>query len=128
MKSIRFFDLSIIGLILKLAARRIHVVAVGAMAISSLSAAQQWDGAQTGRITVLDVTGGANYGLRVYLEGVGSMCNGGAAWAYLLDTDSNYKAYAAALLMAKAQKSQVLVYTTNKGGYCHIGYISVKDN
>ena len=88
--------------------------------------AHSWDGAVVGTIAQIDVTGGSNYGFRIVLNGISTMCNGGASWAFLNDTDSNYKAYVAALMMAKAQGSKVLVYTTLEGAYCHIGYISIQ--
>jgi hypothetical protein len=89
------------------------------------SPAHSWDGAVVGTIASLDVTGGSNYGLRIGLNDISSMCNGGENWAFLNDTDSNYKAYVAALLLAKAQGSRVAVYTMLEGSYCHIGYISI---
>lgn len=92
------------------------------------STAVAWDGNPIGTITALDVTGGSNYGLRISLAGVQSMCTGGPGWAYLNDTDSNYKVYAAALMLAKAQNARVVVYSNLEGSYCHIGYISVQSN
>lgn len=87
-----------------------------------------WDGYPIGTVTALDVTGGSNYGLRISLAGVAVMCTGGPSWAYLNDTDSNYKAFAAALMLAMAQNTTVRVYSNRVGDYCHIGYISVQQN
>ncbi|SNB46511.1 hypothetical protein [Geobacter sp. DSM 9736] len=85
-----------------------------------------WDGAVSGRIGVVDVTSGHNYGFRIQLEGNPVICNG-QYWAYLLDTDSNYKAYVAALLAAKISNLTVGVNVNTDGsGYCHIGYITVR--
>ena len=87
--------------------------------------ARAWDGAVMGAISAMDVTGGSNYGFRISLAGVENMCNGGLNWAYLNDTDSNYKTYVAVLMLSKAQASKVVVYSNLQGGFCHIGYISV---
>lgn len=84
-----------------------------------------WDGVATGTISTFQVTQGGNYGFRVTLNNMANMCTGGPGWAYLNDTDSNYKTYVAAILYAKAQGSNVTVYSTLEGIYCHIGYISV---
>jgi hypothetical protein len=84
-----------------------------------------WDGAVAGKITVLDTTGGSNFGFRVALAGAPVMCAGGPTWAYLNDTDSNYKVYVAQLMVAKLASNPLVIYTTNVGGYCQIGYITV---
>ena len=98
--------------------RKLAIVAVlAAMPVRA------WDGATTGIINTMDVTASGNYALRITLHGVGTMCTGGASWAWLNETDSNYKSYAAALLMAKAQGLQVTLYTTLEYGHCRIGYI-----
>jgi hypothetical protein len=98
---------------------------VGLLTGIAMRPALAWDGAVSGTIAQMDVTNGNNQGLRVYLAGTSTMCNGGASWAYLNDTDSNYKTYAAALLMAKAQGTTVHIYSNLEGGYCHIGYITL---
>jgi hypothetical protein len=55
----------------------------------------------------------------------GPSCGGVENFAYLLDTDSNYHAYVAVILMAKAQGLTVTFYTNkDASGYCHLGYIS----
>jgi hypothetical protein len=90
--------------------------------------ASAWDGSVTGSIAAIDITAGSNYGFRVYLNGIGNMCTGGPNWAFLNSLDSNYNAYVAALMMAKAQSTRVNIYSTLEGGYCHIGYISVLSN
>lgn len=82
-----------------------------------------WDGAVAGTIAQIDIADGTNFGFRVTLSSGPVMCTGGATWAYLNDSDSNYKAFIATLLLAKAAGRQVTVYTTNSGAYCHIGYI-----
>src|SRR5712691_11455385 len=85
-----------------------------------------WDGVTAGKIAQIDVTGGSNYGFRVTLVGMPPLCTGGASWAFLNETDSNYKVYVATLLAAKSADRQLTLYTTNAaGGYCQIGYITV---
>jgi hypothetical protein len=81
------------------------------------AAAHAWDGTSTGTISAIEVTNGTNQGFRIYLTGVTAMCSGGTMWAYLNDDDSNYKTYAAALMMAKAQASTVTIFTTLVSGY-----------
>lgn len=107
-------------------------VLIAASAIFSASllaspAALAWDGVQVGSITRIDVTAGNNFGIRIMLGGVASMCSGGASWAYLNESDSNYKTYVAMLMLAKAQASKVTIFTTLESGYCHAGYIVVEN-
>jgi len=83
-----------------------------------------WDGDVTGVLTQIDVTDGTSSGFRIYLPV--AMCANTYNWAYLNTADSNYNAYAAALLMAKAQGLTVRVFSNrDANGYCHIGYISI---
>lgn len=85
-----------------------------------------WDGTPSGKVSTIEVTAGSNYGFRVWLDaGQQALCNGGTAFAFLNETDSNYKVYVASLLMAKAQGSAVTVYLTNVNGFCHIGHLAV---
>jgi hypothetical protein len=47
-------------------------------------------------------------------------------WAYVNSTDSNYAAYVAAVVMAKATGASVIIFQTkDANGYCQIGYLSV---
>jgi len=111
--------------------RKISLLLAGlglAGSLFSARVASAWDGAAAGVIYAMDVTSGNNYALRVSLVGVQNMCNGGPNWGYLNDTDSNYKVYAAALMMAKAQGTRVTVFSNFDGWACHIGYISVQPN
>jgi len=98
---------------------------VAVLILVSLSTAHAWDGSETGYISRIDITGGTNFGFRVWLEGNAALCTGGDAWAYLNDIDSNYKVYVSALLAAKVQRSQVRLFTTLENARCHIGYIVV---
>ena len=89
-----------------------------------------WDGSVSGKISGVDVTGGTNYGFRVYLSGSPAMCGNDHKWAYINENDSNYQVYVSALLAAKAMNSNVVIYSNRKdgdeNGYCKIGYIMVR--
>lgn len=105
-----------------------QIVLSGFLAVSLITVhevANAWDGIVDAAIKQIHVAPGSNFGLRIYLNGVASMCSGGPDWAYLNDTDSNYKTYAAALMMAKAQGFSVSVYSNRQGPYCQIGYVAV---
>ena len=93
--------------------------------LSSISC-YAWDGAASGKVTTFEVTNGGNYAFRVYLDPTVSMCAGGPNWAYLNDTDSNYKAYVANLMMAKALGGTVTIYSMRVGPYCNIGHMIVQ--
>jgi pimeloyl-ACP methyl ester carboxylesterase len=64
-------------------------------------------GSVTGTVTQIDVADFNNYSFRVYLANV-PMCGNSTTWAYLPNTDSNYNAYAAALLTAYVQKGRAI--------------------
>jgi hypothetical protein len=82
-----------------------------------------WDGVVQGVPFQVDVTDGSNGGLRVYIGSTG-WCNPAYNWAYLNSTDSNYSAYVAAILMAKATGASIIIYQTkDTNGLCHIGYL-----
>jgi hypothetical protein len=89
-----------------------------------------WDGAVAGKVAVIDVTGGDNYGFRISLEGNPSLCGNGNTWAYINQSDSNYQTYAAVLLAAKLAQKDVTVYSVQESisgkGYCKMGYISLR--
>lgn len=105
---------------------RIKSLALAVLWLTGIGAAHAWDGVVSGNIYAVEITGGNNFGFRVFVSGVTNMCGSGSNWAYLNETDSNYKTYVAAILAAKAQGSSVTVYSTLENGYCHIGYISVQ--
>lgn len=92
---------------------------------ASLAAWDDGQGVKTGVISSVDVTGGTNYGFRVYLGGSPKMCAGGATWAYLNNTDSNYDVYVSMLLTAFAAGLKVTIFSNTKSGssFCQIGYI-----
>ncbi|MEO7496585.1 MAG: hypothetical protein ABIT83_11445 [Massilia sp.] len=98
---------------------------LGILLIVSAPIASAWDGVQTGKLIRVDVTAGDNFGLRIFLADVGTMCSGGPSWAFLNDTDSNYKTYLAILMLAKMQGNSVTVFSTQENGFCRLGYISV---
>lgn len=86
-----------------------------------------WDGIVSGKISNIAVTSGANYGFRVTLTGSPVVCNGNT-WGYLLNSDSNYTTYVAALLSANVGNLSVTLYTDKdlSSGYCHITYLDVQ--
>lgn len=84
-----------------------------------------WDGVVSGTINTLEVTAGHNFGFRISLVGIGIMCAGGGAIAYLNESDSNYKTYVAALMTARAQGSNATVYSNLENGHCHIGHVAI---
>jgi hypothetical protein len=88
--------------------------------------ASAWDGSATGKISSIEVTAGTNYGFRIFLNGAQqALCTGGTSFAFLFESDSNYKVYVASLLLAKAQGSTVTIFSMNEGGFCHIGHVMV---
>lgn len=105
--------------------RRLLLLLASSVSLLFCAPAFAWDGAIAGQILQFDVTGGNNYGVRVTLKGSPLICTGGQTWAYINESDSNYKVYVAMLMMAKTQGSQVTLYTNHVNGMCHIGYIVV---
>jgi hypothetical protein len=96
-----------------------------ALTIAIATTATAWDGAVEGRISMIEITHGANFAFRVWLDGR-PLCTGGPAWAYLNEADSNYKVYVAALLMAKNSGQSVVLYTNKEGGFCRIGHVLLR--
>jgi len=94
--------------------------------VLAMAPSWSWDGTQVGTVTQIDVTDGNNFGIRVYLSSGVYMCAGSTAyWGYLNSTDSNYNAYVATIMTAKATGARLTVWTTNVNGYCHIGYLQM---
>lgn len=97
--------------------------------LASAAEANPWHGSVYGKISVIEVTSGNNYGFRVVLEGTPKLCGNNHAWAYLNESDSNYQVFVSVLTAAKAAGQSVILYTTRQDnsaeGYCHIGYIRV---
>jgi hypothetical protein len=91
-----------------------------------LKPAMAWDGVVTGKISQIHVTApDSNYGFRIYLANVPSLCGNQNDWAYLNGVDSNYKVFVATLTAAKMANQTVTIYSNKEPGtgYCHIGYI-----
>lgn len=86
-----------------------------------------WDGAVTGKVGVMQVTHGENYGFRVHLTSGQQLCGNAHNWAYVNNSDSNYNTYVGVLLTAKTAQHTVTIYSNQKGsnGYCHIGHVTV---
>lgn len=100
-----------------------------AVAVMLSKPALAWDGTVSGQISQIDVTAAEGQALRVYIDGVSSICGNSISWAYLNESDSNYKVYVAAALAAKAAGDLVTMYTTrDAAGYCKLGYFVVRSN
>jgi hypothetical protein len=103
----------------------LRVLAFLAALVSPIASA--WDGAVTAAPGQIDITSGGNYGFRVFLQSFPAMCGNQNDWAYLNSSDSNYSTYVAAILMARAQGTNVTIYSDrDANGYCRIGYVSVR--
>ena len=96
------------------------------LSFAGIGIAHAWDGAVSGNIYAVEVTVGHVYGFRVFVSGATTMCTGGSNWAYLNESDSNYKTYVAAILAAKAQGSTVTLYSNLENSHCHIGHITIQ--
>lgn len=100
-----------------------------ALAMMLSTSALAWDGTVSGQISQIDVTAAEGQALRVYIAGVSSICGNSISWAYLNESDSNYKVYVAAALAAKAAGDPVTLYTTrDAAGYCKLGYFVVRSS
>lgn len=85
--------------------------------------AHAWDGVAVGKVAGFEIAAGQNYAFRVWLNPGQTMCVGGPGWAFLNETDSNYKIYVANLMMAKLTGAAVTIWTTAEGQYCRIGHL-----
>ncbi len=74
----------------------------------------------SGQVSNLYVAQGGNYGFRVYLAGVPTMCTGGGPFAYSNVSDDNYKVYVSTLSMAYMLGKPVTITMEVIGGQCHI--------
>jgi hypothetical protein len=96
--------------------------------MSNLSFA--WAGTVSGTVQMIDVAPGENYGFRVYIKDLPAMCGNSNNWAYINESDSNYKTYVSVILAAKMAGTPVVIFsekeTTSGNNYCHIGYISLR--
>jgi hypothetical protein len=97
--------------------------------LASFNVLAVWDGSVTGKVSQIHVTGGNNYGFRITIEGQNSLCGNDNDWAYVNESDSNYKTYVSVLTAAKAAGQTVRILTTRQNGdangYCHIGYVFI---
>ena len=88
-----------------------------------------WAGANVCKILKIDVTSGDNFGFRVVTDAVDLLNDkdvpAKTSWAYLNESDSNYKTYVSLLTMAFFLEHKVTIYVRNVNGYAHIGYIQV---
>jgi hypothetical protein len=69
-----------------------------------------------------------NIGFRLRLQGEPALCgSGSASWAYISKSMVNYDATSSLLMTVYAMAKNVTIYANLVGGYCEIGYISVRD-
>lgn len=73
-----------------------------------------------GQIADIYISGGANFGYRVSLVGRNPICSAGSIFAYVNDTDSNYKVFVSNLMLAYYTKKQISLIMEPAGNYCHI--------
>ena len=74
----------------------------------------------SGQVDSLYAAQGNNYGFRVYLTGVSTVCVGGGGWAYTNASDDNYKVYVSTLTTAFALGKPVSMTMELINGQCHI--------
>jgi len=86
-----------------------------------------WDGIVDGKIHIISVAPGENYGFRVILDNTPALCGNSHNWAYLNESASNYDAFVSVLLAAKMGDKNVKVYSNQQPGtgYCEIGYVGM---
>lgn len=108
--------------------RFFNIVTLVILLFNSVYAYSSWDGATTGTINQIKVTGADNYGFRVVLEGAPPLCGNTHTWAYINEADSYYKTYVTVLMAAKMAKTTVTLYANKEilsgNDYCHIGFIT----
>lgn len=106
--------------------RKIFLALTATVFLGFGSGAGTWDGIITGNIGRVDVAAGDNYGFRVSLDPAVSMCGNANTWAYINESDSNYKVYVSTLLSASLADKQVTIHSTiGQGDYCQIGFLTV---
>ena len=106
---------------------RQSTIAAAALLLSVPTPSLAWDGTVTGKIAQLHVAaGGENYGFRVTLVGGPTMCTGGASWAAINTSATNYQAIVSMLALAYSLGKDVTIYTTkDANNYCIIGFMSL---
>jgi hypothetical protein len=105
---------------------RSKFVSMAAFLLGLPTVALSWDGAVSGTVSSIEVNGAAQ-SFRITISGISSMCGNSNNWAYISTGDTNYNAYVAALMSAKALGSTVSIYTTlDASAYCHVGDIVVQ--
>ena len=102
------------------------LIVLSVLALSSIKALA-WDGVATNTIAKVDVPlSGENYGFRVYLDGLPSLCGNTHNWAYINKSDDNHDAMVSVLLAAHLAGRKVTLYSNRAAsGYCHLGYVTL---
>lgn len=106
--------------------RMARISLIAALSLIAIPA-NAWDGALSGYISHIDVSGHDAHDFRVRLQGLPNIC-GTTNWGYLTSTDENYDAYVSVLLTAFSIGRKVVLYTTqDSSGYCKIGYLVMEN-
>ncbi|MGD1954577.1 MAG: hypothetical protein ACFBZ9_04940 [Sphingomonadales bacterium] len=86
-----------------------------------------WDGAPSGTITDIQVTGATNFAFRVTLNSSStSYCGSGTQWAYVNKSHDNYEVFVSILTSAFMAAKPVTLYVTKDGtNNCALGHISM---
>jgi len=102
------------------------IAAAFMFACATQAHAQQraWDGTTTGTVDQIGA-GTVNDAIVVYQAGVKVMCNKGPEYAVITENDKNAKTIISLLMTSKMTGEPVVLYTTNVGGVCRIGYVRV---
>jgi hypothetical protein len=89
--------------------------------------AQTWDGVIVGKVSGIDAANGNNLDFRVFLDGAPACGANTPGFAYMNHSYDNYQATAALLMTAWTTNRTVTLFTTkDAGGWCKIGYVSIK--
>jgi hypothetical protein len=105
-------------------AKKIAVVILSLVSLIS-SPVHAWDGSKAGKVTGIDLTGGQNFGFRVYMDGT-PMCGTTESWAYVNKDFDNYDAFVSVITTAYFSGKPITLITTKVGTYCQIGYVQLR--
>jgi len=94
-------------------------------ALSFATAVLAYDGQVTGKIFKMDAAADATQTFRVTFAGSPILCTGGTTYAYLSESDPNWKSFISTLQLAFVTNKTVNLYTWKVAGVCHIAYVEV---
>lgn len=106
--------------------KRIQIVFFAILCAFNINAFA-WDGTKEGVPGVIEISQAGNYAFRVYMNGASKVCEASiAGFAYLEPGDDNYSTFVAAIFMAKAQGTSLVIYANLDGsGYCRLRHVSI---